>query len=168
MKNITKFDWTINDFPSTKWDLNPSDIKYDPTGWVYNWFSNFEPSELIIEDKNYKSVENWYQANKASNEKDFEAIRVASIPQSKKLGRTIQVRQDWELIKFDIMFIGLLAKCEQHPNFVQRLKETTGEIVEWNNWNDIIWGASIKTSTGRNALGIQLMYIRDCLNEVDC
>lgn len=74
MKNITKFDWSIDDFPIIKWEFNPADIEYASTGWVSNWFSNMSPTELIIMDNSYKSVENWYQANKATNDADYELI----------------------------------------------------------------------------------------------
>lgn len=149
------------DFPNRKW-VKPKTFEYKGNGrWVYNWFSNFEPSTIIVDYKEYKSVENFYQAHKAVTLQDFEMVRKASISASKQLGKKIRIRETWEQEKFEVMFIGLRAKFTQDAMFRKRLLETKGDIVEWNNWNDTIWGASIKTGYGQNALGCMLMMLRD-------
>ena len=38
-------------------------------------------------------------------------------------------------------------------------------IIEWNNWNDKDWGASITDNKGKNALGLILMDIRTLIQE---
>lgn len=158
--NMIMKNWTIEDFPFKQWELTkklPYRGKY-----VDNWFSNFAPSIIDIDGKRYESVENYFQACKATNESDHELIRTASISDSKKLGRKIQLMPTWELDKYNFMFKALIAKCEQYPEFLLRLDEED-EIIEWTNWGDQIWGVDVKTKMGRNALGIQLMYLRDNL-----
>jgi len=152
--------WTIDDFPSVKW--KPQPVVYKDGGrWIFNWFSNFSPTPIVIDGLTYKSVENWYQANKAIDEDDYVKIMTATINGSKQLGKKIKIREDWAEVRFNVMFKGLVAKVEQHPDFMEKLRETKDLIIEWNNWNDKVWGVDHSTGLGRNALGIQLMYLRD-------
>lgn len=158
--------WTEEDFPATKWEAPIKPLEYRGK-WVYNWFSNFEPTPFWVDDAPFqcgdimfKSVENFYQACKATNRSDFRDIALASISNSKKIGRKIDIRHDWEQVKYNIMWQGLNAKFLQNPLHRERLILTQGDIVEWNNWGDVIWGAKVSNGFGQNALGVMLMHLR--------
>jgi ribA/ribD-fused uncharacterized protein len=162
--------WSANDFPLKEWDKSNS-FEFKNYRWIYNWFSNFEPSPFWVDnapfscdDIIFKSVENYYQACKANNRNDFRDIALAPIAKSKKMGRQITVRPDWEEVKWNFMWRGLCEKFQQNKAQKEKLLLTIGDIVEWNNWNDKIWGASIKDGLGQNALGIMLMELRTILS----
>lgn len=130
-------------------------------GWVHNWFSNMAPSNITIDGVTYRSVENYYQAMKTLNESEQAAIAVASPSKSKQLGRKVTLRPDWEQVKYVVMKTALRAKFNQ-PEWKDKLLATGNEVlIEWNNWNDRIWGVSIADNQGQNLLGKALEEIRD-------
>lgn len=132
--------------------------------WIKNWFSNMVESPFTVNGDTYNSVENYYQAHKATNATDHSMIATAAPSKSKQLGRKIVIRADWESIKYDIMKRGLIFKFNLEPFKSQLLATGNEMIIEWNNWNDKIWGVSIKDYEGQNLLGKALMEIRTQLN----
>ena len=158
--------WCAEDFPIKKWECKYV-LQYKGR-YVYNWFSNFEYTPFTIIGCRVKSVENWYQANKAKHHSDFLKILNAPIPMSKRLGRKVEMRDDWEQIKFNIMWEGLVAKFTQNQDQLLKLRGWDYEIVEWNNWRDKIWGVPIEAIStdsnfygfGMNALGVMLEQIK--------
>lgn len=140
--------------------------QYKPKQFVYrgkyidNWFSNMSPTPILIDGKEWPSVENYYQAMKTLNLNEREKIRKASPSESKYLGRRVTLRRDWENVKVSIMKQAVTLKFEQHPDLLQKLLATKGPIIEWNNWNDRIWGVTLD-GIGKNLLGNILTDIRD-------
>ena len=128
--------------------------------WVYNWFSNMEPDPITIDNITYPSVENYYQSQKTLDLTERRQFETCNPGYSKKLGKSIKLRNDWEQIKFDVMEKALKIKFALGTSWYTKLKETEGEIVEWNNWNDKIWGKTLD-GIGENHLGKILMKIRD-------
>lgn len=134
-----------------------------------NWFSNFMlfDSPMTYQGIEFLTVENFYQAMKVAKE-DIEtrrAIAAVSPAQSKKLGRGVAVRPDWNEIKDAVMEYALRYKFAPNTKWHTRLMETEGEIVEWNYWGDRTWGATKRLPNGEldgeNRLGKLLMKIRD-------
>ena len=148
-------------FPVRDWSqVKPAEFKFMGK-WIYNWFSNFNPSSMMIDGKEWPSVENYYQAMKTTNPTLQEAIRLVPPSESKKLGKKLTIRPDWEEIKVQVMLTALKAKWSL-PEWKQKLLSTNDEvIVEWNNWGDRIWGATDKDCKGQNILGCLLMQIRE-------
>lgn len=131
----------------------------------YRFLSNFSISPFIVEingvNVEFKSVEHYFQAMKATNKNDFMKIVNASTPSvAKKIGRQIKCRTDWEYIKDNVMKFGLSKKFEI-PNFKKRLLETGNqELIEGNRWGDKYWGVDLDTAEGKNRLGELLMELR--------
>lgn len=131
-------------------------------GWIRNWFSNFQPSTIVIGGIVYRSVENYYQAMKSIHEHDWYRMAELTPAEAKKAGRKLKIREDWEEVKVSFMKKALQEKIKQHPKFKDDLIATGNEVlVEWNNWGDKIWGADYRTGSGKNLLGVLLMEIRE-------
>ena len=80
---------------------------------------------------------------------------------SKKLGRRVQLRPDWEEVKVGIMEEIVRAKFTQNEDLKQRLL-ATGDLVleEGNSWHDTFWGVDARSRKGKNHLGRILMQVR--------
>ena len=142
------------------WKQYKNEIKFSKNGWVDNWFSNMIEVDIIINEKTYKSIENYYQSEKMTNDKDKEYIANLSPQQSKKEARKLSIRKDWDTYKFIAMRTALEAKFSI-PKWKKKLLSTGNDmIIEWNNWNDKFWGVSINDNLGHNHLGLMLMDIR--------
>lgn len=150
----------------TDWSQHRPDQPFKiRNGWIYNWFSNFEPCNLTIDGIVWPSVENYYQAMKSTNPDESRRFAYMSPAQAKKLGRNIRVRGDWELIKQEVMLTALRVKFSI-PEWKDKLLNTGDEVlIEWNNWNDRIWGVSVKDNYGQNMLGKLLMLVREELRK---
>lgn len=86
--------------------------------------------------------------------------------ESKRLGRKVDLRTDWDLVKLDVMRRVVRAKFEQHPNLAQYLIDTgDAELIEGNTWHDVYWGVDLKTDEGENHLGKILMALRQEFRE---
>ena len=109
-----------------------------------------------------------------NNEAAFQAAKcpermqefcVLNPSEAKRLGRRVELRQDWEDIKYDVMYQVCKAKFLQNRDLMKRLIETgDAELVEDNTWNDTIWG--VCNGVGENHLGKILMRIREELQRV--
>lgn len=138
----------------------PTEFEY-VNKWVRNWFSNFAESQFQIDGIRYRSVETYYQSHKSNNRSDWERMSQMDSPLAKKEGRKLNIRPDWEEIKYEIMKTALRLKFSI-PKWRDKLLATGNEIlVEWNNWKDLCWGVSIMDNKGKNLLGLALMEIRD-------
>ncbi|BAZ18308.1 hypothetical protein NIES4071_101930 (plasmid) [Calothrix sp. NIES-4071] len=126
---------------------------------------------IIIDGISYCSVENAYQAAKTLNLQKRVNMAALEPGYSKKVGRKLKLRNDWESIKLAVMYIALTQKFSQ-PAWNNELKAIGIEyLVEWNNWKDNIWGIPCKISpkwfaipnkqSGNNYLGRLLMLIRN-------
>lgn len=133
--------------------------------WVSNWFSNMIECPIIIDSVKYNSVENYYQAMKTLNPEEQLKIAKLSPHASKSYARKIQMRPDWDSVKIGFMKQALIIKFTQHSDWKQKLIDNQSVIVEWNNWGDKYWGATINDGMGSNILGVLLMQIRLTLIE---
>ena len=83
---------------------------------------------------------------------------------AKRLGRSIRLRDDWELVKYDIMYEICKAKFEQNADLKEKLLATGDKYLEeGNTWNDRCWGTC--KGIGENHLGKILMRVRDELQQ---
>jgi predicted NAD-dependent protein-ADP-ribosyltransferase YbiA (DUF1768 family) len=78
---------------------------------------------------------------------------------AKRYGQTLELIDNWELLKDNIMFHILQTKFK-HWEMAALLKATEGKYLEETNyWGDRYWGADQK-HIGQNRLGLMLMTIR--------
>lgn len=84
---------------------------------------------------------------------------------AKKLGMKIQLREDWEEIKFDVMRDVLIQKFTQEPYRTKLLSTGDAYLEETNTWGDVIWG--VCNGVGQNNLGKTIMEIRSWLKEYE-
>lgn len=125
----------------------------------YPFLSNFHPSTIYIDGKSYKTIEHAYQAHKTLVEAERDVVRSAKTPaEAKKLGRSVQMRPDWDTVKVDLMRTFVRKKFES-PFLAHLLINTNdAELIYGNTWNDRFWG--VCRGAGQNWLGVILMEVR--------
>ena len=141
----------------------------------YRFLSNFYITPIIINGKEYASVEHWYQSEKSSDQKQKEQIRLAPTPGvAKRMGSPkgisnfkIILRPDWDIIQIGIMLAGIDKKFDI-PEMKNKLIKTGDSIlIEGNTWHDNFWGScsceNCKKYKKHNILGGLLMGIRSRL-----
>lgn len=154
-------------------DFNEVEGKQASNG--YRFLSNFyvgDPislSELTWDDEAetpimFQTGEHAFQALKALDEAEFTEIADAPNPsQAKKLGRSCQLRPDWEAVKFDVMMLVLRSKFTlERPEGEWLLETGTALLTEGTYWGDQVWGVDLQQPgrPGRNWLGTLLMARR--------
>lgn len=111
-------------------------------------------------------VEGEYQARKCARLSDVERFYRLSPGQAKRLGRTVDMRPDWEDCKVEIMRALVRQKFMDHPSLLAKLVATGDqELVEGNKWGDHIWG--VCAGRGANHLGKILMWVRNVASGLD-
>lgn len=139
----------------------------------YNFLSNFynfeTPMRKVIPLNDqpkvvfFKSVESFYMAMKTTNPLLRIKMSYASGAEAKKLGRSLDLREDWDDIKEDVMLYALRYKFSTlNPQLRQKLISTGDSYLQEGNWwNDKYWGVCLKTCEGLNRLGNLLMKVRE-------
>jgi ribA/ribD-fused uncharacterized protein len=127
----------------------------------YRFLSNFWPAEIEFEGLKYPTVEHAYQSAKSLDMN--ERRRIAALPtpaDAKAAGRALQLRDDWERVKFDVMEQCVRQKFTRHADLRRQLLDTGAAILEeGNTWGDRVWG--VYQGEGDNRLGKILMKVRD-------
>lgn len=146
----------------------------------HTFLSNFYPSPISqrVYDPNvveqfstltFPTVENFFQAQKSNDILEKTRICGATPGMSKKLGRAVALRKDWEEIKLKVMraaldlkFPNLVAKNNQNVLLTEMLLDTgDAYLEEGNTWGDTYWGTV--NGAGQNWLGVLLMARRTAL-----
>ncbi len=108
----------------------------------------------------YQNNEAAFQSAKVTDKnirKEFTSLNPSD---AKKKGRRVQLRENWDSIKFDIMYDIVKRKFTQNPDLMAKLLSTgNAYLEEGNTWGDRTWGTV--NGKGRNNLGIILMRVRD-------
>lgn len=126
---------------------------------AYAFLSNFYDVPVEYNGLCFYNSEAAFQAQKTLDETERVQFANLDASNSKRLGRVITLRDDWERVKVQVMYEVCYAKFTQNPHLVKWLIETGDEIlVEGNTWNDKFWG--ICNGEGANNLGKILMAIR--------
>ena len=133
----------------------------------YRWLSNFYPVSIKAGRLYYPSMEHYYVAMKCKSYLDRDNIANGDYTagQVKRLGRKVEIREDWEEVKLWVMEFGLRRKFKQEPFKSKLIATGNQEIQEGNNWNDTFWGVCLKAGNGQNNLGKLLMKIRKELQD---
>ena len=145
----------------------------------YYEFTNFyNGAPIMLDDKEWKTTEHYFQAQKFVGTPYVEVIRKAYGPRDAfNLSRDPSIsrwkRNDWEEVKMDVMRKALFAKFAVNgskPNHLRERLLGTGsrELVE-HSPHDSFWGDG-SDGTGQNHLGKLLMELRSRLRgeDVEC
>jgi len=117
--------------------------------------------KIPLENVWYPSTEHAYQAAKGLDASYKKKVREAKTAgDAKRLGKTVQLRPDWEQVKLDYMRYLVWYKFGMYPDLGQKLLDTgDAELIEGNTWGDKFWG--VCRGVGENWLGKILMETRD-------
>ncbi len=131
----------------------------------HSFLSNFYPSEVELDGMRYPTVEHAYQAAKTIDHEEREIVRSSTTPgMAKKLGKHVTIRNDWDVIKIDIMKHLVMQKFMNHPRNAELLISTGDiDLIEGNWWGDTFWGTC--NGRGENHLGKILMDVRQIIKE---
>ena len=127
----------------------------------YEFLSNFYPAKMEFEGIAYYNSEGAYQAQKCKYPEDRLKFANMYADEAKKFGRKVEIREDWDEVKVELMTRIVEAKFTQHPELASRLLETGNKpLMEGNNGGDVFWGIDHRTGEGENHLGQILMNLR--------
>ena len=141
-------------------------IEFSSKSSSYPEFSNFYKSKLLLDGKEWPTVEHYFQAQKFQSNPEYqETIRSAKEPnKAKMLGSTREhpIRNDWDTYRNDVMKKALNAKFTQNVNLKEKLLATKNSpLVEATT--DSYWGQG-RNKKGANKLGTMLMELRETLS----
>lgn len=125
----------------------------------YYFLSNFYNAPVTWDGLTYQNNEAAFQSAKATDMSMRELFSTLDPSAAKRLGRKIQLRSDWEQVKYNIMYEICYAKFTQNEDLKQKLLATGDKYLEeGNTWGDRIWGTV--NGQGQNMLGKILMGVR--------
>ena len=140
----------------------------------YDFLSNFFVGAPIVYGKNvWLTSEHYYQSMKTTDTENKWKILMSETPkEAARIGRSIEIRKDWDNIKVGVMRVALDLKFSQHEKYKEYLIQTEGyKLVEGNWWHDNFWGTctckECKDKEKLNTLGNILMDIREELVETN-
>lgn len=128
--------------------------------WPHEFLSNFYFWPVRYEGILYPTSEHAYQAAKTRDPNV--RLRISLLPTpgaSKKAGKALDLRSDWEDVK--VMVMADILRLKFAPgSYMAFLLLSTGDehLVEGNYWHDTFWG--VCNGRGQNHLGKLLMQIR--------
>lgn len=131
-----------------------------------SFLSNFYWSNIEFEGEIYPTAEHLFQACKSKNGRMREWVRGAYSPQeAKNYGRNIELREDWESVKIDVMQIVITLKFLDDKLKAKLLETGNKKLEEGNYWHDNHWGnctcPRCYSKPGKNQLGKTLMEVRE-------
>lgn len=132
----------------------------------HSWASNFSLHGFWYDNIWFPSNEHFFAAMKTLNREHRIAIsKAAKSWIAKRMGSPngykgfkIELRDDWNEIRDDVMLYGLRKKISNHPFIARKLVATYPEqLIEGNWWHDNYWGdcscQRCKNIPGLNKLG---------------
>ena len=144
-------------------------IKFYKSQEKYGCFPNFTKIPISLDGKMWPSSEHFYQSQKFLDEDLQEQVRLAKwAGEAAQIGRDkkLPLRDDWEIVKLDIMRQVVRAKVDQHEYIKELLLSTGNEEIIENSPRDYFWGCG-KSGTGLNWLGKIWMEVREELKTID-
>ena len=130
-------------------------------------FGTFSKHPFNLEDKEWPSVEHYFQAMKFDDVDYQETIRRAPHPKkARKMGRSRfkKIRRDWKQTKTVFMTRAVYTKCKAHPEIAEKLLATEDRKLVENSQYDYFWGCG-RDRRGLNTYGQVLMNVRTKLSE---
>jgi ribA/ribD-fused uncharacterized protein len=129
------------------------------------FLSNFAFARVTLDGVVYSTTEHAYQAAKTLDSSKRAMIKIAKTPGvAKRLGKLLELREDWLDVREGIMTDLLIQKFSQPEYMHQLLSTGDAYLEETNTWNDTFWG--VCSGKGLNRLGHILMQIRSDLRQI--
>ena len=149
------------------WSADGTTIEYFD-GTEHNWLSNFHEGDPFKWQSTLGHLpglttmatgEHAFQAEKARTRLDYVRIATAGDPgRAKGLGRTCELRPDWEEVKYGIMVAVLEAKFPSGSPLADLLMATGDAVLlEGNHWHDQIWGSCVCGRSSCRRQGLNLL-----------
>ena len=88
---------------------------------AYEFLSNFYPTKVVFDGITYYNAEAAYQAQKCLLQADRLRFAHLSADEAKRLGQKIEIRPDWDDIKYHVMEQVVYAKFAQNSTLAQDL-----------------------------------------------
>lgn len=143
-------------------------MKIDCFDGKYAFLSNFYSSPISPFNDGivYPTVEHAFQAYKTTDINKRKEIAAQSTPgKAKHLGRHVEIRDDWQEIRINVMYTALKEKFKDLELRTKLLSTGNAELIEGNTWSDNFWGdchcPKCRGIKGENNLGKLLMKIRE-------
>lgn len=134
-------------------------------------FGSFSPHSFMLEEKDWPTVEHYFNAMKFTNSQYQEKIQRAPTPaKAQKLGANWlnrffwQKQPDWKNRQIVYMTRAIYSKCKQHSHIAEALLATGDKRMVENSQYDYYWGCG-RDRRGQNKYGEVLMNVRDKLAE---
>jgi N-glycosidase YbiA len=143
-------------------------IYFYSTRGLYGCFSNFSRHSFQLDGMKWPTSEHYFQAQKFAGTPYADEVRCVDSPRkAAELGRRRDwpLRNDWELVKDEVMRRAVRQKFESHPDILEVLLSTGDEILIEDSPTDGYWGYGADR-TGQNHLGQILMELRDAMRAV--
>lgn len=129
------------------------------------FLSSFSDHPIVIDGVEYPTVQHFYQSQKFMDIDVSNLIKDSrSVREAVHLGhfRLFNIKENWDRIKFDVMYRGMIEKFTQYPELKKSLLATANAKLIYTIPNDY-WGRG-KNYSGRNMEGLILMMIRHKFN----
>lgn len=140
-----------------------------------SFLSNMAKVKISYDNIIYPSVENFYVAMKITKDKIIKIdkkeitirkyISTLNPYESKKFGKKLILRKDWDNIKLKVMEYALKQKFSNYYYKEKLLFTENKQLIEGNWWGDTFWG--VCNNKGENHLGKLLMQIRKELQNIE-
>jgi len=136
----------------------------------YHFLSNFYNAKVKYKDLDFDNNEAAFHSAKVLDIEIRKQFCKLDPSTSKRKGRNVALRHDWEKIKYKVMEDCVRDKFTRNKDLRRRLIDTgKQELVEGNYWHDNIWGNCYcnrcKNVVGKNMLGKIIMKVRAELQE---
>jgi len=143
-------------------------------------YSNWAPSDIVVEGKSFNCVEQYMMYKKAEVAGDaasMQAVMDTPMPNDQKaIGRKIKNYDDakWSAVRYEIVKDAIRAKFTQHENLKEELIASGDKHIVEASPYDVVWGIGMGEDDpdrfdeskwrGDNLLGKCIMDVRDELN----
>jgi ribA/ribD-fused uncharacterized protein len=138
------------------------------------WLSNFAPTRGLRLPFGYEghherdrvpvpTVEHFFQACKSRTRRGFDNVLACGTPAAaKRAGRQLELRPDWEQVKFEVMLCALRGKFRALEAYRSALLLTHPRPLAEDSPSDFVWGCRDPEGgyNGQNLLGVALMQVR--------
>ena len=145
------------------WKLYASHTEKEIKGFFgeFRFLSNFHVCHVVFENILFPSSEAAYMAAKTKDMGLRERFVLTNPKESKKLGRSIALRPNWDNLRLDVMFLIVYDKFYRNADIRQKLLKTGDKYLEeTNHWKDMFYGVDYYSEIGENNLGKILMRVR--------